>query len=367
MVHICYDTPEYDLLKFNSDKNKKVICNSSLYLGLHHETNKLKPWDSLTSGAPARILEVKGTDLLSKRLAELQGCGKSLVSQSTLHLFWDLFGTFKENETEIYADQFAYTVSLWGMERAKSRGIRTHFFRHGDSNDLKRKIRTTLSNNRIPVVVSDSYCPTCGMIFQIEDYLEYISYLGGKVIIDDTQGIGILGYKGGGILRHKGLSDKGVILISSLAKAFGVPIACISSNNEEIARFDKMSSTRVHCSSPSAASVNAALHALDVNARYGDQLRSKLKYLITFFRRGLNEKCLNTVQKTLFPLQSFVFKEEKTALKVFLSLQESGIQAVMHKYHGTRNSISISFIIRADMNTDEIEYLITKLFESNLE
>jgi 8-amino-7-oxononanoate synthase len=70
---------------------------SALYLGLGHASASLRPWDQLTTGAPAALVEPSDANAVARRVAALQGCERGLLAPSALHLFWDLFGALAGN------------------------------------------------------------------------------------------------------------------------------------------------------------------------------------------------------------------------------------------------------------------------------
>ena len=134
--------------------------------------------------------------------------------------------------------------------------------------------------------MADGFCPACGVPAPITDYLELTRSRNGLLILDDTQALGMLGQSpgrgdpygrgGGGSLRYCGASGPDVILVSSLAKGFGVPAALISGAAAVIGDFEARSETRIHTSPPSAAVMEAARHALAVNRQRGDTIRRGL-------------------------------------------------------------------------------------------
>ena len=92
-------------------------------------------------------------------------------------------------------------------------------------------------------------------------------------MLDDTQALGVLGGRrygaiygigGGGSLRSPSCRRRSSV-ISSLAKAFGVPVAALSGSTELVGRFVRESETRVHCSPPSIPVIHAADRALTIN------------------------------------------------------------------------------------------------------
>src|SRR5262249_28885917 len=156
------------------------------------------------------------------------------------------------------------------VERAAALGTPVMTFRRHDARALWRVIQQGAWNR--PVVVADGFCPACGMSAPVREDLECVAPAGGLVVLDDTQALGIFGCAprpaapygsgGGGSLSLSRIRDPRVIVASSLAKAFGAPLALVAGSAAWLAEFERRSSTRVHCSPPSAAAIAAAVHAL---------------------------------------------------------------------------------------------------------
>jgi len=286
---------------------------SALYLGMRHSSDSLEPWVQLTTGVPAALQTPPGALSLAATLAELQGCERATLRTSTLHLFWDLFGMLAGEGIAIYRDEGLYPIARWGIERASARGVRVQSFRHHDVKALRSLRAQHRSSRARPVIVVDGYCPGCARPAPLEDYWKCAQEFGGYLIMDDTQALGIFGQAprkeqpygngGGGMLRWHNLTDRRVLVTSSLAKGFGVPVAALSGTRNAIDWFERRSETSIHCSPPSNAALSAVAHALDVNRDCGDALRTRLANLIGIFRRKLQAIGLTT-RGGLFPVQT---------------------------------------------------------------
>jgi len=196
--------------------------------------------------------------------------------------------------------------------------------------------------------------------------------LGGQVIVDDTQALGIFGHPagagapygvgGGGSLRRWHISDRSVIVISSLAKGFGVPMAVMAGSRPVIARFESASETRVHCSPPSIATLHAAEHALDVNEHHGEALRLRLAQNMQSFHERLSERNM-AATGGLFPVQTLRLAPEHDAVRIHERLQRRGIATVLHRGRNG-NRPRISFIITAQHTRSEIERATAELLQA---
>jgi 8-amino-7-oxononanoate synthase len=150
-----------------------------------------------------------------------------------------------------------------------------------------------------------------------------------------------------------------VIVVSSLAKGFGAPLAVLAGGHDMVARFERNSETRVHCSPPSLAAMSAAEHAMAVNREKGDALRLHLAQLVSRFQRRLVEIGLSA-QEGLFPMQTLASAPGCDAALLHERLLRSGIRAVLHRV-GNRQGARISFLITARHRQSDIDHAIEVL------
>src|SRR5215213_1360983 len=168
---------------------------SALYLGMRHPSGTLRPWRQFTTGVPAALASPALARTTAQALSTLQGCEAATFAPSTLHLFWDLFRVLcVGTETTIYMDAGTYPIAHWGVERVAARGVRVRRFVHHDAQSLAAQIREDERKGARPLVVTDGFCPSCGRLAPIADYLRMARERDGRLILDDTQALGILGH-----------------------------------------------------------------------------------------------------------------------------------------------------------------------------
>ncbi len=336
---------------------------SSLYLGLRHPSGMLRPWAGITTGRPAVLAEPPGTESVAFELAALQGCERAILAPSTLHLFWDLCGMLDRRRTTIYLDAGAYPTARWGVERAAGRGVPVRTFAHHDPADLRRRMRSDVANGGAPLVVTDGFCPVCGRAAPLEEYLNATRARGGQLVVDDTQALGVLGiapypdvpygHGGGGSLHWLGIGGREILVISSMAKGFGVPLAALTGSAETMRRFEERSETRIHCSPPSAATIRAAQHALAVNRRSGELLRRRLWQLVRLFCAHLGAEGL-TADGGNFPVQTLVPAHRFEAGWLHRRLLRRGLLTIPGRgHHGEGGRINL--VITALHTPEQIE------------
>jgi 8-amino-7-oxononanoate synthase len=335
---------------------------SALYLGLHHPSSSLRPWSKLTTGVPAALGETRGAHEVAQKVAALQGCERGTLGTSTLHLFWDLFGMLAAGPVRIFVDAGAYPIAHWGVERAAGRGVAVHQFPHHDTDTLRSLVQRSSSPLR-PLVVADGFCPGCGRGAPLAGYLDCARVYGGMLIVDDTQALGIFGRSpsknapygkgGGGMLAAREISGPDVLVISSMAKAYGVPVAVLAGSRSVVDDFESKSQTRVHSSPPSAALIRAAEGALEVNARIGDILRLRLARLVERFRNQSARLGFRFVGSR-FPVQTLPPAPRDDIVKLHQRLLGLGVRTVPHWSHVGRTA-RLSFLITARHTPEGID------------
>ena len=342
---------------------------SSLYLGMRHASRDLRPWDSLTRGMPAALAAPPGAKAVARRLALLIGCERAMLAPSTLHLFWDLFGMLASQVGTIYLDDSIYPVARWGVERAAARGARVRSFRHHDDAALRHLLRRDAPHLLPPLVVTDGFCPSCGRVAPLAAYRAALRDFDGLLVLDDTQALGILGSApdrgapyglgGGGSLRWCAETGPDVLVIASLAKGFGAPVAVLAGSAAAIRRFGQASDTRVHCSPPSVAVIHAAAHALALNEGRGDLIRRRLALLIARLGERLADVGLATTTG-LFPVRTLAPSPQYNPVQLHEALRTRGIMTVLGSEHRS-GSVRLGFIVTVQHRPVDIDRLASEI------
>jgi 8-amino-7-oxononanoate synthase len=338
---------------------------SSLYLSMTHPSSSLRPWAGLTTGVPAALATPALASRVAGELARLQGCAAATLARSTLHAFWDLIPMCAGPGTVIYVDAGAYPVARWGTERAALRGIPVRTFPHLDAAALRQRMSRDAAAGLRPVVISDGVCPGCGRSAPVAAYLDAARRRGGLLVLDDSQALGLLGrspgpgapfgWGGGGSLRRARIASPEIVLVASMAKSLGVPMAAVSGEAALISRLSAGFESRRHCSPPSMADLRAAEHALGDNRRLGDRLRLRLARLVETFQSAIRTARPDWLRDScaVFPVQTLRVPAAR-APQVHEGLLRHGVLTVLHR--GTcRSGPAISFVITVAHTPADIE------------
>jgi 8-amino-7-oxononanoate synthase len=349
-----------------------IDLTSSLYLGLRHDSRSVPGWERLTTGVPAALATAPAAGIVAQELSDLIGTEAATLAPSTLHAFWDLFGTM--GAQEIHVDAGTYPIAWWGAERAGCSGAVVQPFGHHDPAALRRAVAAEgrgrnraadPGERRRPIVLADGFCPGCGRVAPIESYLSIVAPAGGSVVVDDTQALGVLGTPaaghpfgrgGGGAARWQGLSSPSMVVVASLAKGFGVPVAVVAGGGAAVQRYLAKSETLVHCSPPSNAHLHSAIAALRINASRGDALRSHLATLVSQFRTGLSTLGV-PLTPGLFPVQSTSAGARLDLQVVHRRMAGLGVRTVLNRPR-CRRGIALSFIFTAEHRQADVVQVV---------
>ncbi|PSR11380.1 MAG: aminotransferase class I/II [Bacteroidetes bacterium] len=350
-------------MNFTDGGHPRLDFTSALYLGFRHNSQSLLPWDSLTTGAPAALQEPGMAHRIPRQLARMMGLEEGLAFPSTLHLFRDLFDHLVAQDSLFFFDDQAYPISTWGLEATLQNRSNVFRFPHGNIRMLAQLLKTNLRAGQRPVMVTDGWCPQCGGPLPLRAYQSLLLLANGLLVLDDTQALGVLGknptrqmpygFGGGGMLPWLGLRHPDIVVGSSLAKGFGVPMAVLAGSHTLVRKIQSKSLTRVHCSPPSKADFRATQHALASNARRGDELRHRLYANVRLFKQALQAQGIAT-SGNFFPVQLLKGLDQEEAVCLVDRLAESAVKAIVVNNH--YREPAACFILRADHSSDDIRW-----------
>lgn len=340
---------------------------SSLYLGLHHASHTLRPWPALTQGRPAALQEFEEARAVAQALAALTGREAGALVPSTFQLFWDVLGVLSRDQPiEVFMDAATYPIARWGAACWAGRGMPLRVFRRHDADHLAALMRRPRQTRA--VVLADAVNPAGVAQPPLHAYSRLVQRQGGWLLLDDTQGLGLLGRApcprwpygrgGGGSLLKLGLEGDHLLVGSSLAKAFGVPVAVLAGPAAWLQRFERLSAARQHMSPPSMAVVRAAEHALRVNRLAGDALREILVQRVRRLRHGLARHGIATDGGD-FPLQTLRLPHDLDVGSLHRELMEDDVATVMHRRAG--HAWGLSLLLNAGHRATDVDTAVDRI------
>jgi len=300
---------------------------SSAYLGLRHPGTSLGAWTTLTTARPAALGGALLADAAARQVAALQGREYGLSGPSTLHLAVDVITATLPQGAEVHWDAHLYPVLRCAIQLT-SRGqcLPAH-----DASALIRELAG--GGKASPVMVTDGYCVECGRSAPLSAYLAALQPRGGILIVDDTQAVGLFGAPGagpfgdggGGSPRAHSIGTAApMIVLASLGKAFGVPMAVVSGPARLLEPLREGGFSRQHCSPPSIPAARAALRAVHANAADGALRRERLSQSLRRFRARCRQFDV-PVYYAFHPVQSVCLSRTDDPLSLARAARVSGL------------------------------------------
>ena len=333
-----------------------VDFSRALYLGLRHPSRSLADWDRLTTGVPAALREDPAAGRLAAGLAGVLAAPAAVLARSTVHAVLDCVATLTAPGAAVLLDAGAYPIGRWGAAAA---GRRVVCFAHRDPDDLGRRLRGWSGPGR-PLVVTDGFCPGCGRPAPLAAYLRVVRAHGGLLLVDDTQALGVLGRPaagqaygtgGGGTAAWTGTGGPELVVVASLAKGLGVPLAVVA-GERRVVGLVRTGPAREHGSPPSAADLAAGGHALAVTARDGDRRRRRLAALVARLRGRLAEQGVRPIGGS-FPVQSLPASADAAA-RVAAGMAAHGIRGVLTR-PACRPGAAVTLLVTAAHSEDDVD------------
>jgi len=218
------------------------------------------------------------------------------------------------------------------------------------------------------VVVTDGVCAGCGRPAPLAAYVALVRRHAGLLVLDDTQGLGLRGMPdtdmeygrgGGGSLWAEEIGGPDIVVGSSLAKAFGAPLAVLTGDGPLMTRFERESEVRARCSPPSAAAIQAAASALSINAERGDALRDGLALRVGRFRDAAEDAGLRLMEGR-FPFQRLTLPGAVDLRAAHRRLRDEGLRCVL-QVSGCDRRTSLGFLITVAHGESDIDQAIERL------
>lgn len=313
--------------------NSVLHFDSAHYLDLPTHPRRI-PRLPVATGMPSVLYEPPAARAVAAQLAAMQGQEAAFTATSTLHLLWDCLEWVRQTNQQVLLAADSYPL-IQGLVQRLIPAARLHTFH--DTATLAQTLAHIPRTTGV-TVVADSWQQRTNRVFALRECLTLLEARRGWLILDDTQTIGLLGSNptptqpfgqgGGGLLPWAGIRSQRVIVIASLAKALGTPLAVISGTNAIIQTLRTHSMTRTYCSPPSPWLSEHALHALAQHAAWGDWLRQRLLRNIRAYQAGLRQIGISH-PAPLFPVQHLPLPHPWQCKALYQTLRRRGIRTLI--------------------------------------
>jgi 8-amino-7-oxononanoate synthase len=312
---------------------------------------------------------------IEERLTELLGSEDSLVLPTITHIHMSVIPLLASSGT-IFLDARAHKTIYDGCQVARSRGAAVRRFRFEDPDHLDHLLSGEADTTRL--VCMDGVNSMTGNAPDLPAFAEVARRHGALLYVDDAHGFGVIGerapdepspygLRGNSIVRHTGETYDGLVLVGGFSKAYSSLLAFISCPTE-VKQLLKVAAPPYLYSGPSpVASLATVLAGLDVNARRGDEQRTRLYALTRRLLDALERLDIETPNRSGLPIVEIPVRDHTRIADVGRMLFERGVYVTLAAYPLVpKDEVGFRVQLTAANTEDEVDRLIgalTELFE----
>ncbi len=210
---------------------------------------------------------------LEARLAEFLGAEAAILCSAGYLSSSILVQGIAELYDVLFVDETAHG-SL--VDAAQQTGKSVERYSHADPDALGLLMRTTLSANQVPLILTDGIFASMGDIPPLAELTKLASRFGGKVVCDDAHAAGVIGELGQGSWEEAGISRDHIYQTGTLSKGLGGFGGFVAGSNADIARIRFHSRAFTGSTPPPLPIAAASIKALE--------LLTSERYRITLLR-----------------------------------------------------------------------------------
>ena len=196
---------------------------------------------------------------LEARLAEFKGTEAALAWATGYMANVGTITAFVKKGDAVVSDALNHASIIDG---ARLSGADIFVYRHGDMEDLERKLGSCREYRR-RLVVSDAVFSMDGDVLDLPRFLEICRRHDAFSMVDEAHSTGVLGATGHGICEHFGC-DHPDIMMGTLSKALGASGGYVCASRLIVDYLRNRSRSFIFSTAPGASSVAAAAAALSV-------------------------------------------------------------------------------------------------------
>ncbi len=321
------EAPKGTTFTFNRKELLNLCSTDFLGLGSHPEVKRAAKAAIDTFGvglaASRAVTGTLGLHVeLEKAVAKFLGTEDALVFASAYHAATGVFESLLGEKDYLVCDGQLNAGLADGVKLCRARVFQ---YRNGDMGELEDRLRRSRSA-RFRVIITDGVFPLEGTIAPLASICELAEKYEAVVMVDDSQGLGVLGAKGRGCAELFEVGKRVELTVGSFAHALGAGEGGFVAGKKEIVAWLRQKS-RPHLTSNalSPAAAAAALQALELAA--AQELRDQLNENARIFREGLRAEGFKLID-SLHPTVSVLLGDAVATQRMADLLFRKGIFAM---------------------------------------
>jgi 7-keto-8-aminopelargonate synthetase-like enzyme len=239
---------------------------------------------------------------------------------------------------------------------------RVHRFRHCDPEHLRQEVEARLRPGERPLVLTDGVEFGTGEIPPLAAYWEIVRNVGGRLMVDDSHGLGVVGPTGKGAAEEAGLPAQACILTGSYAKAFGVFGGLLAGSAGLFAKVVERSRTFTGATPLPPHLAAAALRSIGVLREHPEMIAG-LRARTFHARARLRAMGLPSCDSPA-PILSVTHLDERNNQHLLALLLRNGIYPTFNNYPGCPPGGHFRFALSSLHSDRDVELLLEVIGQS---
>ncbi|WP_372591255.1 8-amino-7-oxononanoate synthase [Guyparkeria sp.] len=240
-------------------------------------------------------------------------------------------------------------------------GARLSRYRHGDMEDLERRLSTARGER---MILTDGVFSMDGDIAPLNDLVVLADRYDAWLVVDEAHAFGVLGDEGRGSFAAAGIVPGARVLrVGTLGKAFGTAGAFVAGAAEPMAVLLQRARTYLFTTAQPPAVAEASRAALSIVREEGWR-RDRLRELVGMFRDGVESMPGLDLMPSSTPIQPLVVGDSARTVAMADRLGELGLMVpAIRPPTVPQGSARLRVTFSATHSDDDLEALIVALVE----
>jgi 7-keto-8-aminopelargonate synthetase-like enzyme len=237
---------------------------------------------------------------------------------------------------------------------------RLHPFK--DPEDLARELKRRLRPGEKPLVLTDGVVSGSGVIPPLAAYWEAVREMDGKLLVDDSHGLGVVGPTGRGSTEETGLPPRAFILSGTYSKGFGVFGGLVAGDRGLLEKVIRRSRAFVGATPMPPPVTAAVLRGMEI-LRSHPELITGLRLRTLRMRERMAALGFPTIASPA-PIFSVTYGDEARNRRLGGILERDGIFPTFINYPGCPPGGHFRFTLSSAHTDEEVERLIRAIAAS---
>lgn len=248
------------------------------------------------------------------------------------------------------------------VDAAHQSGKRTYRFTHLDIQSLEEQLRTNLSGNSRPLVLTDGVFPARGEIAPLREYADVLKPYDGRILVDDAHAMAVIGKSGKGSWEDQGISRDCLYQTGTLSKGFGVGGGIIPADNDLVDAIHHKSLAFVGCTGLALPLAAAAIESVSYFLSHRSAIASLQQRSLALKKRFKHIGF--SMPETPAPIFSITHRDVEKNQRLSRLLIDKGIYPPFINYPGAPPGGHFRFILTSSTTKDQEELLYQTIASS---